>query len=54
MTSKATTVVYTGDTFKNLIRKYSNERMQRDEAYRADVEKEMQRRRDAKKAEESK
>jgi hypothetical protein len=50
MTPKAVPVaVYSGDTLRNLLRRYSDARMQRDPGYRADVEQEMQRRRDAKK-----
>lgn len=51
MTSKAVPVVYAGDTFRNLMRRYSNDRCNRDSDYRAAVEQEMQRRREAKKEE---
>lgn len=51
MNSKQQPVVYAGDSFRNLIRRYSTDRLQRDPAYKADVEQEMQRRRDAKKLE---
>lgn len=51
MTSKAVPVVYKGGTFRSLLQRYMLDRMQRDPAFRADVEQAIQRRKDAKNTE---
>jgi hypothetical protein len=50
MSAKPTNT-FKGDSFRNLVRQYSRDRMSRDPQYKRAVEKEMQRRREAKKRE---
>lgn len=51
MSAAKPTHTFAGDSFRNLVRAYSKDRMTRDPQYKRAVEKEMQRRREAKKRE---